>query len=435
MTKILRMNNEGFPRISKNIYIILTLNFFWGLADSIWTNSILSTWLFLLASQATSSSASSSSNTTQTNANTIVGSIEASQGIAGFLTTIPLGFLADSYGKGFICNIGGAGFSIAAGLTLFAIFLHESSENHNLQLVIFTISLILWGIFCGIFLGPIEALFADSVPNGQRSKYFTYLQISYSIPALIGPLITIHLFQSYGDEWSFSHLKIPFILGLLLEFPAGFCALLLRDKYCTINILNETVEKEPIEKNIYLEKNIFGYTITEDSICFIILWSNLFYAFGSGMTVNFFPLFFKNTLSLSPSSVQITSMLSRLTFILLTMFSQKLSLYISRVRIVFFTHGSILMDNVPSEKRSRWKSFHSITSYGWTGTAFFGGVLADKYSYGYSFYVTAIFQLIGTLIYSLLFNIVQEESILLNYKTLNTEEENSIEKENEHLLT
>ena len=53
------------------------------------------------------------------------------------------------------------------------------------------------------------------------------------------------------------------------------------------------------------------------------------------------------------------------------------------------------MDFVPKDKRARWKSLDSVASFGWCGSAAFGGWLADKYDYTHTFLVTAIFQIVA----------------------------------------
>jgi len=67
---------------------------------------------------------------------------------------------------------------------------------------------------------------------------------------------------------------------------------------------------------------------------------------------------------------------------------------------------SILMDFVPREERARWKSLDSVASFGWCGSAAFGGWLADKYDYTYTFLITAILQTIGIAVWCLLLPLV-----------------------------
>jgi hypothetical protein len=52
----------------------------------------------------------------------------------------------------------------------------------------------LWGIIWGILNGPVSAIFADSIPKGERSKYYVYCNMVWLIASSMGPLITIFTF-------------------------------------------------------------------------------------------------------------------------------------------------------------------------------------------------------------------------------------------------
>ena len=67
---------------------------------------------------------------------------------------------------------------------------------------------------------------------------------------------------------------------------------------------------------------------------------------------------------------------------------------------------SILMDYVPKKQRARWKSLESVSSFGWCGSAFIGGYLADKYDYTTTFIITIAIQTMATAMYSLLCTLV-----------------------------
>jgi len=87
-------------------------------------------------------------------------------------------------------------------------------------------------------------------------------------------------------------------------------------------------------------------------------------------------------------------------------------IYIFRTGLMNCTYPldeSILMDNVPKNTRSRWKSLESISVFGWCGSALFGGWLADDFSYSFSFLITAIMQLAGAFLYIPLIPLVENE--------------------------
>lgn len=49
---------------------------------------------------------------------------------------------------------------------------------------------------------------------------------------------------------------------------------------------------------------------------------------------------------------------------------------------------SILNEHVPVDQRARWNLFAVLSATGWSGTAFLGGVLADKIGYRRTFCIT-----------------------------------------------
>ena len=71
---------------------------------------------------------------------------------------------------------------------------------------------------------------------------------------------------------------------------------------------------------------------------------------------------------------------------------------------------SILMDYVSQSTRARWKSLDSIATFGWCGSAALGGVLSDKYSYTYTFVLTAALQATATAMVVPLWGIVANEN-------------------------
>lgn len=53
---------------------------------------------------------------------------------------------------------------------------------------------------------------------------------------------------------------------------------------------------------------------------------------------------------------------------------------------------AVFMEHVPIEMRGRWSAFESLTRFGWSGSAFIGGLCVDRYGYGATFLVTACLQ-------------------------------------------
>lgn len=83
----------------------------------------------------------------------------------------------------------------------------------------------------GISNTGITALFADSIPSGERGKYFTKRMILQKFGNKAGPLMGILAFVVLGNEWTSRDCAIVMIVGLLFCIPAMMCLCFLSDTY------------------------------------------------------------------------------------------------------------------------------------------------------------------------------------------------------------
>ena len=110
------------------------------------------------------------------------------------------------------------------------------------------------------------------------------------------------------------------------------------------------------------------------------------------------------------------------------MVQQLVPIYVLRTALMNATYPiqeSVLMDFVPRDQRARWKSLDSVASFGWCGSAAFGGWLADKFDYTYTFLITAILQSIGVAVWCLLLPLVPRK------EGLHVMEDNEEQNEND----
>lgn len=439
----------------KNVYLTIIASALLGLADSIWTNTILTTWLYLLANNS--------------HANSQVGSVEAAQGIAQLVTALPIGYLADKWARSPVIKMGCVISAIACTSTLFGIIengpLHLNSDG---QFYVLLASMCLWGINSGVFNGPIQALFADSIPAGERSKWYTYLMTAYIVPSVVGPILTVVFFQIYGDHWTFEEMRPIFITGVCMEIIPAILTLFLQDikketplgpsappvivDVPSPSSSTSSTTSLPYSSSSAALETKKTFCITRKMIPAILFGSSLMSALGSGMSVKFFPLFFKSQLAMSPSQVQTIYALTPISMALLSVLATSVAARIGRVQVsVYFQllgicflvsmavgideyaswisarpwlmagvyivrtglmnctyplQESIMMDCVPASSRARWKSLEAIGVLGWSGSAFLGGILADKYSYSRTFLFTAGFQFASCLILALIIRVV-----------------------------
>ena len=465
-----------------------------GSADSIWTNTVLASFVYELMS------------TTKT-PNAYAGYVEAAQGIANLVFALPVGLAADKGSKSRIVAIGGLLIPLAVGITSYAVIrgvqVAEDDENdRRFQCFgIFLGSMCLWGIVSAIASGPAQAIYADSVVQGERSYYYTILFSLYLLASTLGPIVTIFMFWLHGNGWTLPELQDVFLTGLGLELAAAVCLFCFRD-HCTLEQPDASPPPKP-DDGLQSVACADGHEATgctasaapapaaaaaagapqqsgdggagggegegggggggqpvrgQWAIPYVLFASSLCFALGSGMTVKFFPLFFKNTCKMSPIAVQsvyvgvplIMTLMSGLgtalskrfgrvqTMVALKVVGVSLlvsmaflkdavvgadgddepnvpmlvllvAVYLMRSALMNCTYPleeSILMDFVPSNTRARWKSLDSVSVFGWCGSAALGGYLADLRGYTFTFLVTASVQAVATLMQASLMLVV-----------------------------
>lgn len=498
--------------MNHNVFLNLLLAVLYGISGSLWNGTAYAAYLKKIGGDK----------------NGPLGDIEAVSGLATLVTALPIGYLADRIGRSKVITVGGAMLLIATIMQIIILewigtdddsFHHDSNDGgksrHNTTVALWLLGLIMvfWGMLDGVVNGPCSALFADSTPEGERTKYYNYLFACYTCATATGPLVSIGLFQTLGDDWDLYDLRLVIYVGLSIELVNSILMMLFDDKKAleepsttdavtTDDIngsnneannddnCNEEYEAatnrtevsssfgESIEVHA-IESNTNNNNTTEETeaaetpagaeeeapssqpqpltslqkrrkwIPYIIFFQGLVMAIGSGMTVKFFPLFFKDEVGMSPSQVQIIYVLVPFTMVIISTLGSALAASgFGRVQttillntfgvsclycMVFFKHyldshpfmlvpiyvlrtslmnapypleESILMDFVPKDERARWKSLDSVAAFGWCGSAALGGWLSDKFDYTYSFLITAILQTAGIVIFSLLLPLV-----------------------------
>ena len=101
--------------------------------------------------------------------NSKVGYVEAMQGASQLASALPVGYLADKYSRSGVIKVGAILMACAIALTTYSVVQSESldsGEGYDLLCG----ALVLWGVCGGIVNGPAQALFADSLPTGTRSR-------------------------------------------------------------------------------------------------------------------------------------------------------------------------------------------------------------------------------------------------------------------------
>ena len=431
-------------QMNHNVFLNLILAFLAGISDSLWAGTVLVAYLKLMGHDE----------------NSPVGDIEAVNGLATLLSALPVGYLADKYGRAKVIAYGGIGMLLTAALHLSLVLWIGTNveQQRHWELWAMAVVMALWGVVAGVTNGPAQALFADSTPQGLRSQYYVYLFIVYLVASAVGPTVSIVMFQTIGDEWDLRDLRNVLFVGLGVTVLEAIVMLFFDDAKALEEEThdsrhpttppNETAtnplpaEEAPVEPQTSTLDNTHEgsspYSGVRRIIPYVLFGHGLIMAIGSGMTVKFFPLFFKEDVGLSPSQVQVIYVLVPLVMaafstvgtnvaaaglgrvqtvmlfqtcgisllVSMVVFSHYLDrhpfilvpIYILRTALmnaIYPLEESILMDFVPKNTRARWKSLESVAAFGWCGSAALGGWMADEYDYSRTFAVTAAIQTLG----------------------------------------
>ena len=149
--------------------------------------------------------------------NKFVGLVETINGVSLIAFALPIGYLADTYGKSRIIKVGGVVLLAASILDIVLVAWAgcDLPPSERLWKILFVFSACLWGIGGGIVEGPTLALFADSTPVGSRSYYYVVLHRWERLASALGPLISIIFFAARNDKWDLCVLKDIIFTGMV----------------------------------------------------------------------------------------------------------------------------------------------------------------------------------------------------------------------------
>jgi len=414
--------------------------------------------------------------------NSWVGIAEGAQGLVQVLTALPSGYFGDKFGRQAILK-----FSSAVGflaVVVFFVSLHvgawydgkEGKSDGVVEFLLMCVALSLFGCFDGASSGSMEAIFHDSLETSERPPMTTVKFITAVFFRATGPVLSALLFLMIGDTWTRPQLRTVFFTGLGLTLIPFGVLLLFRDSdslgmeseaapHSPLlpmgQVLDESLEDGvPSIGVVGSAENELSTPLLSDEgeppklrgakyyIPRMVLASDIMFGLASGMTIKFFPLFFKEETGLSPAEVNLIYVVAPLLVVCLSILATQMTKVIGRVRVPILSstlgvlllfimwqmglqegqpmwkntkiivpvyllrtalmncsppiRKSILIDFVDKASRAWWNSMDSISKVSWSGSAVIGGVIADKYGYGASFLATALVQSIATLLMSAL---------------------------------
>ena len=353
------------PRQSRNVPLVLLYTFCNFAGRSLWSQSVLATFVFLLTNDNPED----------------VGLITAVMGTSQLVMSFPAGVLADKYRRDTMLKLS-SGIGIVAILsTICTLVLCSRGDTHGTMYFSYlAVSLAIWGCFRGVSNTSLSALFADSIPTGQRSKFFTQRTILTTLGNTTGPFVALVMFFFLGDNWSVKDCATVMLVGQLVCAPPMVLLCLMNDDYA-VNVpqqeelpdtagtsldgdesRSETVEEGTIIENSELsqdeslgcsdereevisdevddidnqDRNDIPYCGLPSSrvIPVFVVTGDLLSSLGAGMSIRYFPIFFLDNLKISPVAVQVLYFASPVIRALLIHVAQKLSKRFGRMRVV-----------------------------------------------------------------------------------------------------
>eukprot|EP00441_Pelagodinium_beii_P024712 CAMPEP_0197666836 /NCGR_PEP_ID=MMETSP1338-20131121/64108_1 /TAXON_ID=43686 ORGANISM="Pelagodinium beii, Strain RCC1491" /NCGR_SAMPLE_ID=MMETSP1338 /ASSEMBLY_ACC=CAM_ASM_000754 /LENGTH=385 /DNA_ID=CAMNT_0043245943 /DNA_START=141 /DNA_END=1298 /DNA_ORIENTATION=- len=324
------------------------------------------------------------------------------------------------------------------------------------EIIILTVMLVLFGAFSELSNSAAEAIFADSIPAGERSSLFVTKAILSTVGSACGPGLSALMLWLLGDEWQPYQVKTVIMGGLLLMVPTVVPLYLFGDPPQAADVEKPPAQPQEAGGDSEQPQNLGGQEtsiqadadnerVQEDRrfgplrshhVPILLAFSDFLTCVGAGMTVKFFNLFFIQDQHFSPVAISLLQTVYPVNIAIFMKFTERLAKPLGRAQasllffscnvlclfmlaevtwlpillLVFLVRGafanstypidrSILMDFTPSSQRGLWNSIESLTSMTWSGSAFIGGLLSDAHDYRFTFFITGLVYAIACCFY------------------------------------
>ncbi|MHA1513705.1 MAG: MFS transporter [Candidatus Hodarchaeales archaeon] len=376
--------------------------------------------------------------------NFILGNLFTVSGLASTIFVFPSGWAADKFRRDLLIRAS-VFFGVMAQVILIYATLIVAPGPSTIDYLF--LGRIFGGIGFGLSGPAAQALLADSIPSGKRSKTFANMHFLNLSAAAIGPFLAVALTLILGDTWSLEALQVLIFNAAFFMTFAYVVIFFASDKYALEgkNQLNNSNPSD-IDETLVDIKSSYDMTIPV-----IIVISGIIIGFGAGATVAFFPVLFADPVigyNLPPTFVYSVVGIGNIATGFAGLAVQRLAKKIGRVQIMFLTQlsaiicllgivgnlilyqnniigatisilllvvfyisrnalmnasgpisRSLIMDIVPSSSRAKWNSMETL-AWGtfWALSASLGGFIVDSLGFIYVFLFTATLYTIATFI-------------------------------------
>lgn len=433
----------------KNIRANIAFQFLMSLAWGTAMGPVFDKYLFLLGSGL----AKGPRLIPAMHANSLIGVAESVSGLTSLVVTIPVGYIVDRQP-----NKRARLARMSSSLAVISVLSGFSAVLTD-ELLILAVTLVSFGAFRELSSSSTDAIFADSIPAGERSAYYVTKSVLTTVGSACGPGISALGLAMLGDKWQPHQVRIVIVGGLLLFIPTLLPLFVFHDPVLTETSTSEggaSADAAAPEEGSKAGTSTTASTAEEEAaapptvaeeprcLCFrskhvpvLLALADFITCIGAGMTVKFFNLFFIQDHQFSPVAISLLQTAYPLVIALIMKFTERLAKPLGRPQaslsffsanvlclfllgevtwlpfllVIFMVRGgfanstfpidrSILMDYTPSTQRGMWNAIQSLTSMTWSGSAFLGGLLSDSHDYRYTFVITSLIYACACVVYT-----------------------------------
>lgn len=415
----------NYKNLNTNVKLSFLFEALQSFGQGIWIGNILSLYVVLIVEQ--------TNGIFGLTANELLGITAGASGIAMTAIVFPAGVMADKHSRQIMLRVS-AFVGIIAMLWL-------AAANSIFMILI---AMLLWGAFQGITRPAFESILADSLPSGNRSGIYATLHLVRQFSMAAGPFLNVLLFFLLGDKWDISILKSVMLVGILISLISTFTLFFFRDDRSMGN------ESESLFHNKELEESEETRKLSKlaKRIPILLVSANVLVGMGAGMSIKFFPVFFRSIYGLQPISVQLIMGFTAIFTGIFGVLAQRFSLKKGRAEMIFAVQfsatlcllvigfypalillvplfilrgalmnaaqplsRSILMDVVPKRNRGKWNSIETVAwGFFWNASAVVGGFLIGNNNFQRCFFITAGIYLVATIPILMLIPLVHKET-------------------------
>ncbi|KAF4720610.1 hypothetical protein FOZ63_025763, partial [Perkinsus olseni] len=293
---------RSFRNASFNVKLGFLVTFLIKFSQSIWTGIPMLGYLYTITG----------------GSNTMVGVFSSVQGLTCLACAPLAGIVADNISKPDLMR--GLGFLGIFNIGMnFALFLTD-------QLWIAYPSYILWGTFTAFSETTLSTLIADGMSTGNRAPLESLRWTLAQLATASGPILNAIILSLAGNTWTLPCLKKVLLFGSSCAIFGMVADMFFRkeDAKGSAKVATKAVcednPNELVEITVpftHRTKLVRSYT---NSICIVcaILGQDVITALGSGMSVQYFQLWFKNDYGVDPRTLAILNVVTTLTVAFMT---------------------------------------------------------------------------------------------------------------------